>query len=57
MERDKLEVKVIAVRSARVEGVTRIHGSREEEAFILERGAQARLLRGDHSVEALLRVF
>lgn len=57
MERDRLEVKVIAVRSARVEGVTRIHGSREEEAFILERGAQASLLRGDHSVEALLRVF
>ena len=29
----------------------------QEEAFILEWDAQARLLTGDHSVEALFRVF
>lgn len=57
MERDRLEASTVAVQSARVEGVTRIHGSRKEEAFILEQGAQEKLLRRDHSVEALLRVF
>ena len=57
MEGDRLEARVVTVQRVRVEGVTRIQRSRKEEAFILGWGVQARLLRDDYSVEALLRVF
>lgn len=52
MERDRREARVTAVQRASVEGVTRIHGSGCYPGV----GCSARLLRGDHSVEAI-RVF